>query len=240
MKLKRGTLLMAAGTVLLLAALFLLLYNWNQDYSTETKTAIILEQLKSQMPESHFEKNDSYSITLETAGVTDGTNTLTDNTSKSEETLHTTLPQADIFAEYEDGNEYTEEVVYWVDDYSYMGVLYIPSLGVELPVISDWSYTNLRVAPCRYTGSVETGDLVIAAHNYSCHFGRISRLSPGDEIYFTDGNGVVHTYSVIHSELIGGHDVLSMENGSEEWDITLFTCNLSGTYRVAVRASLVE
>lgn len=226
---------MTAGTVLLLAALFLLLYNMNQDNRTETRTASVLEQLKSQMPEAHYEKNDPYSLTLETAEIPTEALIQTDGGA----VIQTTLPEADIFAEYEE-EEPEPEVVYWVDNRSYMGVLYIPALGLELPVVSDWSYPDLRVAPCRYKGTVENGDLVIAAHNYSCHFGRISSLSSGDEIIFTDGNGVVHTYSVVHSELIGGRDIPAMEEGSEEWDITLFTCNLSGTNRVTVRAALVE
>lgn len=236
MKIKRGTILMTAGTVLLLAALFLLLYNWNQDSRTEARTASVLEELKAQMPEAHYEKNDPYSITLETAEVP--TEAYVPE-SGSETLIETALPEPDIFAEYEE-EEPVQEVVYWIDSTSYLGVLYIPSIGIELPVISDWSYPNLRVAPCRYKGSVEEGDLVIAAHNYGCHFGHISSLSTGDEIIFTDGNGVMHTYSVVNSELIGGRNIPAMEEGSEEWDITLFTCNLSGTNRVTVRAVLSE
>ena len=49
---------MVSGTVLLLAALFLMLYNWNQDSRTESRTVSILEQLKEQMPEAHFAKNE--------------------------------------------------------------------------------------------------------------------------------------------------------------------------------------
>ena len=35
----------------------------------------------------------------------------------------------------------------------YIGVLTIPSLELELPVISQWDYAALKVAPCRYSGS---------------------------------------------------------------------------------------
>ena len=40
-----------------------------------------------------------------------------------------------------------------VDGNSYMGVLEIPDLDLTLPVMADWSYPKLRVAPCRYMGS---------------------------------------------------------------------------------------
>ena len=42
----------------------------------------------------------------------------------------------------------------------YIGILEIPALELELPIISTWSYLNLKEAPCRYTGSVYTNDIV--------------------------------------------------------------------------------
>ena len=59
-----------------------------------------------------------------------------------------------------------------VDGQSYIGVLELQPLGLSLPIISQWSYPGLRIAPCRYTGSAYQNDLVIAAHNYTSHFGR--------------------------------------------------------------------
>ncbi len=232
---------MTAGTVLLAGALFLLLYNRSEDSRVQERTVNILEELKAQMPKTSENKNNPYSYvgigTTETGTpVVDYGNPeefiMPDNSYSEDEVI---LPEPDIFAEYE--NTSVQEVVYWVDNCSYLGVLYIPALGIELPVISDWSYSNLRSAPCRYTGSVEEGNLVIAAHNYSCHFGNISSLSSGDEIIFTDGNGVVHRYGVVNSEIIGGRNIPAMEAGSEDWDITLFTCNLSGSNRITVRAA---
>ncbi len=227
---------MVTGTVLLLAALFLLLFNWNQDSRTEARTVSILEQLKEQMPAAHTKRDETSGIPSEMLQTEIAVGTDIDLLP-----AETALPEPDIFAEYEDEiSDTVQEVVYWIDSTSYLGVLYIPALGLELPVISDWSYPDLNVAPCRYSGSVEEGNLVIAAHNYSCHFGNISSLNTGDEIIFTDGEGIMYTYSVVNSELIGGRNVPAMEEGSEDWDITLFTCNLSGTNRVTVRAALAE
>ena len=55
-------------------------------------------------------------------------------------------------------------------DVACIGILEIPALDLNL-VISSWSYSSLRLAPCRYSGSAYKGDLVIAAHNYQSHFG---------------------------------------------------------------------
>ena len=120
-----------------------------------------------------------------------------------------------------------------IDGVDYCGTLYIPSYDLELPVINDWSYPNLRIAPCRYKGSAYTKDLIIAAHNYKTHFGNLSHLVEGDEIIFTDMDENKFTYRVLEVEFISGSDVPYMEDG--DWDLTLFTCNLSGRQRITVR-----
>lgn len=127
--------------------------------------------------------------------------------------------------------EMTETVI---GDYSYIGYLSIPDLGLELPVMSQWSYPRLRVAPCRYSGSTRTDDLVILAHNYARHFGRLRRLSPGDAIIFTDMNGAVTRYRVVELEEMSPYAVADMTSG--EYDLTLFTCTYGGRTRFAIRA----
>ena len=71
-----------------------------------------------------------------------------------------------------------------------------PALGLELPVQTEWSKANLKVSPCRQCGSTAGGDLVIAAHNYKSHFGRLSSLSEGDEVRFTSQDGAEAVYTV--------------------------------------------
>ena len=73
-----------------------------------------------------------------------------------------------------------------LDGYEYVGYVEIPALGLKLPVMSEWDYTRLKVAPCRQFGSSRTDDLVIAAHNYENHFGRLKELSEGETVIFTD------------------------------------------------------
>lgn len=124
-----------------------------------------------------------------------------------------------------------------IDDREYIGVLSIPALGRELPVISSWDYPGLRVAPCRYTGSAYTDDLVIAAHNYASHFGRLRELSQGDSIRFTDTDGNVFDYVVSELEILEPYAVSQMTEG--DWDLTLFTCTPGGQYRVTLRCNRI-
>ena len=122
-----------------------------------------------------------------------------------------------------------------IDGYDYIGVLQIPSLDLTLPVISDWSYPALQIAPCRYEGSAY-GGMVIAGHNFDSHFGTLSRLEPGDEIRFVDLSGHTFTYAVAETEVLDATAIDQMVNGG--WDLTLFTCTLSGETRFTVRAAL--
>lgn len=115
----------------------------------------------------------------------------------------------------------------------YVGLLEIPSLGLQLPILSDWSYEGLKVAPCRYEGSAYQGNMVVAAHNYECHFGSIKSLLQGDEVIFTDMDGNRFAYEVVEMEVLEPTAIEEMVNG--DWDLTLFTCNYSGQARVTVR-----
>lgn len=125
-----------------------------------------------------------------------------------------------------------------IDGYLYVGYIAIPALGLELPVMSDWSYPQLRISPCRYFGSTKSDDLVIAAHNYARHFGNIKNLEPGDEVYFTDMDQVVSVYEVAEVDILSPTAVEEMTAG--DYALTLFTCTYGGKSRVTVRCDRVQ
>lgn len=120
-----------------------------------------------------------------------------------------------------------------IDGRDYVAMLSIPCLELELPILSDWSYPALKVAPCRYLGSAYRGDLILMAHNYASHFGRIKDLRPGDAVQLTDMDGNLFTYQVVELETLDKTAVEDMEAG--DWDLTLFTCTYGGKSRVTVR-----
>ena len=119
-----------------------------------------------------------------------------------------------------------------IDGNDYIGFLGIPALELELPVMSDWSYPQLQVAPCRYTGGMYTDDLVLMAHNYNSHFGRISQLEIMDELTFTDMDGNVTVYQVVGKDVLDPTAVEEMTSGT--FDLTLFTCTYGGRSRITV------
>ena len=125
-----------------------------------------------------------------------------------------------------------------IDGYAYIGYLSIPSIGLELPVMSEWDYDRLKLAVCRYTGSTKSDDLVIAGHNYNTgHFGALKNLSIGDNVFFTDMDGVVSVYEVAALEVLLPENVEEMTAG--EYDLTLFTCTYTVQSRLAVRCERV-
>lgn len=122
-----------------------------------------------------------------------------------------------------------------IDGYAYIGYLSIPAAKLELPVMSEWDYTRLRIAPCRYFGSTKSDNLVIAGHNYSRHFRPIKNLSQGDAVVFEDMDGIVSYYTVVEVEVLTPADTEEMIAG--DYDLTLFTCNYGGQSRVTVRCN---
>ena len=126
---------------------------------------------------------------------------------------------------------------YNVDGNSYIGYLYFESLDLKLPVMSNWSYSQLKMAPCRYFGATKTDDLVIMAHNYKKHFGQLKKLSLDELIVFTDMRGKVFKYKVVAVEILGALAVNDMNSG--KYDLTLFTCTYGGKNRVVVRCDMI-
>ena len=203
------------GTALLLSALFLVIHNVLEDRSSGEQAEVILQSLKDEIPE--------YTEPV------------------------TTMPIAenyDLFAEYED--EPAEPTVpemetITVDGNVYIGYISIPAIDIELPVLQNWSYPNLKIAPCRYVGNIYENDLIICAHNYTTHFGKIGNLHTDDEIILTDVSGKEWHYSVVNIEQLPGTAVEDIKFGNaDDWDLTLFTCTLGGQSRVTVRAVRIE
>ena len=198
---KKGAFCMAAGFLLVLAALLLTGYNvWDEGRAGDAADATF-QALKFQTEEGQEE-----------------------------------LPEY-ILPDYLVDPRFEMPTVE-IDGYDYIGYLDIPSLELSLPVMSEWSYPQLKIAPCRYAGSVYLDDMILAAHNYDRHFGRLKNLEGGELVRFTDVDGNVFDFSVTELELLWPEQTEEMLSG--EWDLTLCTCTLGGRQRVTVRCDRIE
>ena len=126
-----------------------------------------------------------------------------------------------------------EMPVVMIDGYEYIGYLSIPDLELELPVMAEWDYSRLKIAPCRHFGSSRTDDLVIAAHNYKTHFGSLAKLKSGEEVIFTDMDGIENRYVLVRDpETLAPDAVGAVQNSG--YDLVLYTCAPGGAARVVV------
>ena len=203
MKRKAGIICMSLGTVLIIGALSLFLFNRYQ----EKNAGESVEELMPQLLE-YIENIDPNATEPPTYAQPVGT------------PVEFLDPSAFHMTEVE------------IDGYGYIGYLTIPRLDLKLPVMADWDYRRLQIAPCRYVGSVRGEDLVLMAHNYDRHFGRISQLEAGDSVVFVDMDGKKTVYSVVGQDVLMPTAVEEMTAG--EYDLTLFTCTYGGRTRVSV------
>lgn len=125
-----------------------------------------------------------------------------------------------------------------IDNYDYIGTIIIPKIKLELPVIDSCSENKLKKAPCLFDGSINQNNAIIAGHAYISLFGKLKNLQIGDSIFFEDILGNVSEYTVSSKETLSENDVDKMYGG--EWDLTLFTCNLSGDKRITIRSTRLD
>ena len=211
MRRKTGNLCIILGTALILGALILFLHNKQEERLAHEASEVYLEQLVCQI-----NRAEETAPQAETGEDEDGLL----------EYIVPEIPEALLTAE---DLEMTETVV---DGRSYIGYLALPALNLELPILADWNYGLLQVAPCRYYGTLRGNDLVLMAHNYASHFGRISELRQGDSVIFVDAEGRVTQYVVVGQDVLAPNAVEEMTAG--DFDLTLFTCTYGGKSRVTV------
>lgn len=220
---KLWKILVISGILLIASAIGLCLHNLYENNRAFEKSQTALSGLKDIIPDIPDTPEETYE----------------DELKKISEKA--TRSKIDDLLEEEESDTVSEMSALQLDGNYYCGYLTLDTLGLELPVLNEWSYPNLNIAPCRYEGSPATNDFIIAAHNYNSHFGQLKYLNEGDEIVFTDCQGKRYHYNVIYTEYIDGYNVEQMsENTNSSWDMTLFTCTLNGQSRVTIRAKLIK
>jgi len=138
----------------------------------------------------------------------------------------------------ENETEITDMKTVTINGEDYIGTITIPSINLELPVISEYSYNRLKKAPCRYYGNIYSNDLIICAHAYKTHFRALNKVKQNDLIIFTTIDGKNHVYEVLEIEVLNPTDVDKMINN--EFDLTLYTCTSDNNGRITIRCNRVN
>ena len=115
-----------------------------------------------------------------------------------------------------------------------VGILNIPAMEKEFPVMEVLNMYTLGWGPCKYSGTPYKDNFVIGAHNNSAHFGGLIRsVELGDEVTFIDMEGNVFKYTVEYIETLQPYEYQKMVES--EWDLSLFTCTWDLGSRYTVR-----
>lgn len=222
-----AVLLIVIGVLSLLGAAGWLAFNLAEDFSAGQSCQETVEKLEKLMEQDHVKDGDSSAA----------------DDAPSSQSPTSAQPGAE---EASLDPQLIEMVTYEIEGIPYIGVLEIPSASLVLPVCYEWNYDYLSEWPCRYCGSYYTDDMVICAHNYGSHFRVIGSLDIGETVYFTGSEGKKIKYLVSNIETVEPTDIDKMivntksDGSGHLWDMTLFTCNLGGQTRCAVRLERVK
>ncbi len=118
-----------------------------------------------------------------------------------------------------------------------IGLIEIEALELKYPIVEGADSKQLaygigHIPDTAAVGSI--GNCVLAGHRgsrYGTYFKYLNRLSEGDTVKVMDKEGNVYLYEVVSSEVVGPYDN-SVKAQGEETELTLLTCENSGTMRL--------
>lgn len=221
---KKGTIPMLLGCLLLILAFGLIGYNQFSDRRSADTTVAAADYLQTVLPVKTIEAIEEAYAAPQDPGIA------------PQEPQP--VPPGEAMAPDYVLNPQMEMPTLSYEGQDYIGILLIPEIDLQLPIISQWSNAKLLVAPCRYYGSVYTDDMVIAGHNYRSQFRKLASLQPGVALWFVDVKGNLFSYQVALCETLLPGDVDEMNSG--EWDLSLFTCTVGARQRITVRCERID
>ncbi len=110
-----------------------------------------------------------------------------------------------------------------VDGGNFCGILEIPAYNADLPVCSVWDSGSLSSYPCRFTGSIYDGSLIIGGSDSQGQFDFMQQITGGDVVYLTDMTGGRYRCTV--TDAYRTDDVSREHLTSLDADLVLFARN---------------
>lgn len=125
--------------------------------------------------------------------------------------------------------------------YNVVGIIAIPKLEIEYPIIDKTNEEAMKVSITKFWGNNvnDIGNFTMSGHNYmdGTMFGGTKKLNVGDLIEMTDLSGRTIEYKIFDKHVIDPNDVEcvnSVEGGTRE--ITLITCTNGRSNRLIIKA----
>lgn len=131
------------------------------------------------------------------------------------------------------------------EEYTVVGVLNIPSLNIEYPILSETSTKLLKVSLTKYWGANpnEVGNMVVVGHNYKNNkfFSNLSKIQHGEIVKIRDLSNKTLNYKVYDTYVIDPYDnscTSQLTDGKKE--ITLITCHYENGSNNATKRFVVK
>ena len=110
-----------------------------------------------------------------------------------------------------------------IDGENYVGIIEVPKFGTALPIAAQWNANRIGRHPCRYTGSIYDGSLIIGGSDNAGQFDFMKLISGGDAVYVTDVTGGRYAYVV--TEIHKTDRVSASELSTQTADLVFYARN---------------
>lgn len=147
----------------------------------------------------------------------------------------------EVKSKIEETKHSEQEVELEYEGYKVVGIIRIPKIEIEYPIIEKTNEQTMKVSITKFWGKDvnDKGNYTVAGHNNmdGTMFGKTKRLEIGDTIEMTDLNGNTIEYNIFSKYVTEPNDVScvnSIEKDSRE--ITLITCTNGRSNRLIIKA----
>lgn len=162
------------------------------------------------------------------------------NQIKEKELINTV---ADIKVKLEEikESENDEKTITKYKGYDIVGIIEIPKINIEYPIINQTSDEAMALSITKFWGNNvnDIGNFTMAGHNYfdGTMFSNTNKLNIEDTIKMTDLDGKTIEYKVFDKYIIDPNDVKCVQSVKENTrEITLITCINGRNNRLVVKA----
>lgn len=135
----------------------------------------------------------------------------------------------------------TEEINMEYKGYKVIGIIKIPKINLEYPILSITNNETMKISITKFWGNGvnEIGNLSLAGHNNydGTMFGKTKTLEIGDSIELTDMKMVTKKYTIYDKYITDPNDSSVTETdefGTRE--VTLITCSNGNKERLILKA----
>ena len=134
-----------------------------------------------------------------------------------------------------DDREDTRMASVSIDGQDFCAMIEVPRFGTRLPVYSEWDSSRVRMYPCRYSGSVYDGTLIIGGSDARGQLDFVSSITEHDTVLLTDMEGSCYLYEVDRIDVAESADTATLADGS--FGLVLFARNTYSSGYTVIRCS---